>query len=342
MEKYIYKALIEFDFTQKAVLCCQLEHQGSVPRKDYPVMLVLEKGPAIGTVGGGLLEHDSIELARQAMDDNQTIWRAFELTNKDPHQEGSICGGTSRVLIEPYTHTLQQLWQSMNLMNLEGTNGVLITTVNSKEPVRSSRYWVADDESMESLPPDLQSHARAARASGRSTAQVIGECYHLFQLISPIPILHIFGAGHVGRAVAELAHFAELDVIVYDDRPDLANPLYFPHARQIIVDDFSLMSDRAPITNRDFVLIMTRGHQHDLQLMQWLLKKQVHYLGLMSSERKWRLLSKQLLSKGYTKNVVDSVQAPVGLPIESETVPEIAVSIIAQIIQVQRTGKIPN
>jgi xanthine dehydrogenase accessory factor len=227
----------------------------------------------------------------------------------------------------------------MDLLNLEGTDGILITAVNSEKPVQSHRYWVTGDESMESLPPDLQSHARAARASGRSTAQVIGGHYHLFQLISPAPVLHIFGAGHVGRAVAELAHFAELDVIVYDDRPDLANSRHFPYARQIIVDDFLLMSDQAPITNHDFVLIMTRGHQHDLQLLQWLLRKQVRYLGLMSSERKWRLLSKQLLSEGYTKEVVASVHAPVGLPIESETVPEIAISIIAQIIRVQRTGK---
>jgi xanthine dehydrogenase accessory factor len=337
MEKYIYQALIDFDFSQKAVLCSQLDHQGSVPRKDFPVMLVLENSRSIGTVGGGILEHSAIELARQVMDHDRTIWRTFELTNEDPYQEGSICGGTSRVLIEPYSSSLQQFWRSIDLLNLEVSDGVLITVVSGDEPVQSERYWVDSDGALASLPSDLQKHVRAVRASEHSVVQSIGGKYHLFQLLPPVPVLHIFGAGHVGQAVAEIGHFAELDVVVYDDRPDLANPQHFPYARQIIVDDFSVLPTRAHISSRDYVLVMTRGHQHDLQLLQWLLPEQVRYLGLMSSKRKWRLLANTLLDEGFSQDAVDSVRAPVGLSIESETVPEIAVSIIAEIIHVHRS-----
>ncbi|MFC1618887.1 XdhC family protein [Candidatus Neomarinimicrobiota bacterium] len=337
MEKYIYQGLIDFDFKQKAVLCSQLDHQGSVPRKDFPVMLVLENGRSIGTVGGGMLEHDAIELAQEVMDHDRMIWRTFELTNEDPHQEGSICGGTSRLLIEPYTPSLQQFWRSIDLLNLEVSDGVLITIVSGDEPVQSERHWIDSDEALAALPSDLRKHVGAVRASDHSEVQDSGGKYHLFQLLPPIPVLHIFGAGHVGRAVAEIGHFTELDVVVYDDRPDLANAQNFPYTRQIIVDDFSVLPTRANISSRDYVLVMTRGHQHDLQLLQWLLPRQVRYLGLMSSKRKWRLLAKTLLDEGLSQEAVDSVHAPVGLSIESETVPEIAVSIIAEIIHVHRS-----
>jgi xanthine dehydrogenase accessory factor len=238
------------------------------------------------------------------------------------------------VLIEPYSSSLQQFWRSIDLLNLEVSDGVLITVVSGDEPVQSERYWVDSDGALASLPSDLQKHVRAVRASEHRS---IGGKYHLFQLLPPVPVLHIFGAGHVGQAVAEIGHFAELDVVVYDDRPDLANPQHFPYARQIIVDDFSVLPTRAHISSRDYVLVMTRGHQHDLQLLQWLLPEQVRYLGLMSSKRKWRLLANTLLDEGFSQDAVDSVRAPVGLSIESETVPEIAVSIIAEIIHVHRS-----
>lgn len=342
MEKHIYRTLVDFDLSQKAMLCSQLDHQGSVPRKDFPVMLVLENGRTIGTVGGGRLEHDVITLARKAMDTDQTIWWTFDLTNEDPHLEGSICGGISRVLIEPYTPALKQFWRSVDLLNLEVSDGVLITVISGNEPVRSERHWVGSDETLESLPSYLQEHTCAVRATKQSEVRVVGEKYHCFQLLTPLPVLHIFGAGHVGKAVAEISHFADLDVIVYDDRPDLANSQNFPHARQIMVDDFSELPQRASISCRDYVLVMTRGHQHDLQLLQWLLPMRVHYLGLMSSRRKWRLLAKTLLDEGYTTEAVESVHAPVGLPIQSATVPEIAISIIAEIIQVHRTKATEN
>jgi xanthine dehydrogenase accessory factor len=341
MEKYIYKQLVDFDFAQKAALCTQLQHRGSVPRKDYPLMLVLEKGRSVGTIGGGLLEHKVIELARKVISSGQSIWRTFQLTNEDPQQEGGTCGGTSRILIEPYTPPLQQVWKGINLLNPEEPGTVLITEVQDRGSVESRRYLVGEQDVLGSHSEVLTGIVQDVRSSGATRTAESGDTFYLVQRISPVPVLHIFGAGHVGRAVTEIARFVELDVIVYDDRPDLATTDNLPHARQIVVDDFANMPDRARTAPKDFVLVMTRGHQHDLQLLRWLLKREIHYLGLMSSERKWQLLSDVLHKEGYSQAAIASVHAPVGLPIESETVPEIAVSIIAEIIQsmrVQGTG----
>ncbi len=86
-------------------------------------------------------------------------------------------------------------------------------------------------------------------------------------------------------------------------------------------------------------LVATRGHQHDFELMQWLLKSEINYISLVSSNKKWQLLSKALMKDGFSKAKLGKVHSPVGLDIGSETVPEIAVSIISEIINHYRKGK---
>ena len=86
------------------------------------------------------------------------------------------------------------------------------------------------------------------------------------------PTLHIFGAGHVGQAVAEMAHFIDIDTKIYDERKDLATAERFPFATKLICTDFNHVIKNLSINSNDFVLVATRGHQHDFEVMQWLLK----------------------------------------------------------------------
>ena len=149
-------------------------------------------------------------------------------------------------------------------------------------------------------------------------------------------MLHIFGAGHVGTSVAKLAGFIDLDVTIYDDRTDLANSERFPDAKNIYTDPFPVIVQKTVINPQDYVLIATRGHRNDLEMMRWLITIDFKYLGLVSSRRKWQLLIDKLKEEGVSDEQLDRVHAPVGLNINSETVPEIAVSIIAEIIQESR------
>ena len=160
----------------------------------------------------------------------------------------------------------------------------------------------------------------------------------LIQNIGNRPILHIFGAGHVGKAVADLAHFIELSTKIYDERQDLANMERFPFVLQINNNEISEIIKDTNIAQTDYVLVATRGHQNDFELMRWLLNTKIDYLSLMSSKKKWQLLSVALINDGFTQKQLNKVHSPVGLDIGSETVPEIAVSIIAEIVNHCRSG----
>ncbi|MCK4904590.1 MAG: XdhC family protein, partial [Candidatus Marinimicrobia bacterium] len=94
----------------------------------------------------------------------------------------------------------------------------------------------------------------------------------------------------------------------------------------------------ANIAQTDYILVATRGHQNDFEIMRWLLNLKIDYLSLMSSKKKWQLLSQALINDGFTQKQINTVHSPVGLDIGSETVPEIAVSIIAEIVNQNRNG----
>jgi len=150
------------------------------------------------------------------------------------------------------------------------------------------------------------------------------------------PRLVILGAGHVGKAVARLARISGFRVIVADDRPEHANRDGVPDAHEIVVHEFGTVFDRVPVDRGTFLLIATRGHNHDLDAVKAALRTDAGYIGLLGSKRKKGLLMNALRDAGFSPEDIARVIIPVGLPIGSVTPEEIAVSIMAQIIQQRR------
>ena len=103
MEIRTLEKIINFDISRKTALCTQVEWHGSVPRKDYPMMLVDERGEIIGTIGGGALEHSVINLAKEIIKTGKPVLKKFDMTNQDMTKSDSICGGSTTILIEPYS-----------------------------------------------------------------------------------------------------------------------------------------------------------------------------------------------------------------------------------------------
>jgi len=150
------------------------------------------------------------------------------------------------------------------------------------------------------------------------------------------PRLVVLGAGHVGKAVARLARFSGFRVTVADDRPEYANRDSVPDAHEIVVHEFGTVFSRVTADRSTFVLIATRGHNHDLDAVKAALRTDACYIGLLGSKRKKGLLLNALRDAGFTQADIRRVIIPVGLPIGSVTPEEIAVSIMAQIIQQRR------
>ncbi len=340
MEKYIYNILVDFDTESPAVLCSLIDWKGSVPRRDYPVMLVADINAIHGTIGGGNLEHKVIKAANSVLQSRQSMVQSYDLSGTDTAGSDGICGGNVKVLLEPYTASVQSQLKSAYEPQSDAKR-IIVMRITGEDPAQVERYIVATGFSKNNLPAGVNKIINKVQTSGKTrTVTTAGE-YFVIQSIMPPPELHIFGAGHVGKAVAELASFIELDVHIYDDRLDLATKDRFPNACSIVVAPIDELSSEAVIPSQDFVLIATRGHRHDFELMKWLLTKQLSYLGLMSSERKWRLLSSALQRNGFTEQQLAAVHSPVGMDIASETVPEIAVSIISELINHYRTGDLP-
>lgn len=150
------------------------------------------------------------------------------------------------------------------------------------------------------------------------------------------PRLVVLGAGHVGKTLAKLARFSGFRVTVIDDREEFANRTNVPDADDLVVKDFELAFEHLPVEKDTYIVVATRGHNHDLDAVKAALETEADYIGLLGSRRKKALFLKALEESGFSPDDIRRVIIPVGLGIGSVTPEEIAVSIMAQIIQRRR------
>ncbi len=160
--------------------------------------------------------------------------------------------------------------------------------------------------------------------------------------VIPEPRLIILGAGHVGGALAKAARFSGFKTTVVDDREEFANRENIPDADETVVHGLGDVFSKVFVDSGSYIVIATRGHNHDLDALKAALKTKAGYIGLLGSRRKRALLFKILGEEGFSREDIGRVFTPVGLPIGSVTPEEIAISIMAQIIQRRREHIVPD
>jgi xanthine dehydrogenase accessory factor len=153
--------------------------------------------------------------------------------------------------------------------------------------------------------------------------------------LQPDPHLYVVGAGHVGFELGRIAPAAGFHLHVIDDREKFASPERFPGA-EIIVEPIPEWLHGATIPSSAFVVVVTRGHQHDLDAMRALAARDLKYLGLIGSRAKVARIYDALAAEGMPVECLERVHAPIGLEIGAVTPAEIAVSILAELIAVRR------
>jgi len=154
--------------------------------------------------------------------------------------------------------------------------------------------------------------------------------------ILPQPIIYLFGAGHVSFAVSRIAGMTGFRVAVIDDRPAYASAERFPDASDFYVEDPTTMVPKLNINKVSYLVIACRGHLEDQQVLAEAVKTPAAYIGLIGSKKKVKTIFSNLQAEGIPKEALDRVHAPIGVPIATETPEEIAVSIMAEIIDVRR------
>lgn len=178
--------------------------------------------------------------------------------------------------------------------------------------------------------------ALADKESGM--VQVADQVYAFFDILTPDAKLLICGAGHIAIPLACFARQAGFAVTVLDDRSDFAHPSRFP-ACTVIAEDFTPALRRLPLGPSSHVVVITRGHEHDLDCLMEVLPKQTAYVGLIGSRRRIGFVLEELVHRGISRRRCDEVFTPIGLPIGSESPEEIALSIIAELVCVRRRGQ---
>jgi len=151
--------------------------------------------------------------------------------------------------------------------------------------------------------------------------------------VAPPCALWIAGAGHIAQAVAPLALQLDFDVTVFDDRPALANHEFFPDEVALKTDVWEKLTAQSLPEVPSFALIVTRGHRHDALVLKDWIHKPFLFIGMIGSSRKARTIFEHFTEeKIATSEELQRVVCPVGIKIRSQSVPEIAVSIMAQFI----------
>jgi len=274
--------------------------KGSSPQKVGAKALFYADGRIKGTLGGGCLEAEIQQRAIHSLRHRQPESFELVLDHDFGWDDGLVCGGKVKGLIVPDAQAVgAAFWAELAGRGTRLGWGI------------TRAYKIA---------PDLGTSSES-------------EWLYREQVTPPVE-LWIAGAGHVAQAVAALAVKLDFGVTVMDDRPALASPDYFP-------PHISLRSDlwenllKLPLPEGPVLgLIVTRGHRHDALVLRDWIKKPFTFLGMIGSSRKARTIFEHFLQEGLaTPEELRRIACPVGIKIRAQTVPEIAVSIMAQFIE---------
>lgn len=327
------------------VLATVIAHSGSTPRSVGTKMVVRPDGAIIGTIGGGLVEFHAQKCAREVFNTGKALTQTVEFTGADAAAtDQMICGGRMEILLEMILadpenlHELQELIATLQ----KGHRGFLIKALDTTgESVRRMEWCLLHNDSVTLGTFPCPSHlitrliGEASKAMQPVTVDLEGKRFFIEPTVFPGTVF-LFGAGHVSRPVAELASHVDFRTVVVDDRQEFANLERFPKADQVkVIPSFHQAFEGLGIDRDSYVVILTRGHLHDKAVLEQALKTNARYIGMIGSRRKRDLVYQELLTKGFSQSDLERINAPIGLAIGAETPEEIAVSIVAELIQVR-------
>ena len=350
MDKEIYLGL-EKVFYQKleAALITVTSVLGSTPRKPGAKMLVFADGTMVGTIGGGCGE---VEARREALNVIATYTSKIyhlNMTSDMAEEEGMVCGGIMELFIDyldkDYLSAIKETTNPTVVTVIEAFNEQLI----GKKLFIKNNGDVLGDLGLEELSRiALESAKTGSRSCQPQLISLDSEfepCVSsvtkaTFRILLEPPTtavqLLILGAGHIALPLATMAKILGYEVTVVDDRPSFANSARFSTADTIICNDFERALEGITINPQTFVVIITRGHRYDKVCLRKVINQPAAYIGMIGSRKRVKALIAELEEAGVPSELLQKLYSPIGLKIGAETPEEIAVSILGELIKVQR------
>lgn len=319
MNKEVIQA-IELALTQGQTteLVVIVKTSGSSPGKAGNAMLVGEDGLMAGTVGGGVLEFRCIQWAQEAIaNPEQKDWiRTHYLRPNEAEDLGAVCGGEDTmafVRIDPSEALTELFGEAVELLDQNRSFGLKI---KSEE----------DETKFELL-----------RTTGYRDQLEYREDETGFEL--NIPVVEkirviVYGAGHISQKLVPLIESVDFNCTVVDDSDQFATRERFPGKTELVIMPFEEAATALGLSEKDYVVIVTRGHAADYEVEKSVLslENRPSYIGCIGSRGKTRFVRDKLMNDGFSEELLNTVCAPIGIDIHAKTPAEIAVSIVAQLI----------
>ncbi len=279
------------------VLAVVRETEGSVPRRKGAAMLISSSGILKGSIGGGALEAAVLRAAKDCLVQKRCQALAFGLD-----------GG--KLLTQNAGDALP------TGMICGGTAAVWLQYIRSGD-----RTWQEQCDQALLLLKD------------GCSAQLSFDPFSI--PLDPPERALLFGGGHIAKALTPILASVDFRVVVMDDRPEFAANERFPHAAQVVCGDFGHLERLFTFRDNDYAVLVTSGHQHDLEVEEQLLRRNLAYVGVIGSRKKTAAVNAKLKAAGIPEEKLAQVHTRIGLEIGAVTPEEIAVSIAAEMIAVR-------
>jgi xanthine dehydrogenase accessory factor len=282
---------------------------GSSPRSAGSRMLVAKGGRVCGTIGGGPLEYQAVLLAGELLEARVSRIKTYRLYQNDEEDLGMVCGGDVEVYFQFMAgHDAKTIGLMQEILScLENDEDAWLFT----EPGGDGRMAL-----YRAGAPPLE--MAGGRRIFSAPVNVAGKVY-------------IFGGGHVAQALEPLLSALGFRCVIFDSRPEFTAPALFPTAYDLITGDYLAIFEKITIRPCDYAVIVT--HACDTAVLRQVITRDCAYTGVIGSKRKIAALKALLRAEGIGEEKLNSLHAPIGLPIHSQTPEEIAVSIAGEMIK---------
>jgi xanthine dehydrogenase accessory factor len=309
------------------------------PRGIGSVLAISEKGDRfIGSVSAGCVETEVIEMAVACVADGKTRWAEFGPSQGFPWEVAFSCGGKISVRVERFECGSEMVAALVQLHETHGT-GIWISGENQHALVQEDGPLVGNESEWDST---ILAKARENLSLGENTEELeTAQGRVLLRMISQPYRLFIVGAGHISLHLVHFAKALNYQTIVIDPRESFANEERFETPPDHLVREWPETAfSNIQLSAFDSVVMLTHDPKIDDQALGIVLKSEASYIGALGSRRSHEGRLKRLAAAGFEETDLDHIHGPVGLDIGSSTPAEIAVSIIAQIVQVKNNGDI--
>jgi len=326
------EALERLSLGERLALATLVETRGSTPQKVGARILVRGDGGSLGTLGGGAVEAEAVREATLRVGWGEPLLCEYTLST-GTDEWGLACGGTMLVFVEPLEERALG-WLPAVVDAASGGDPVAVVTLLDG-PRAGSRLVVRESRSGGSLgDPAVEAEAahlaRQVLVDERPVLRSVAGLRLYAESFAPAPELIIVGAGHVGKALATLGKFLDLQVTVIDDRGEYAVRERFPEADRVIAAPVATALAELRVSPRTAIVVAMRNHDLDYEATAAALRTPARHVGLIGSRRKAILIAERLLAAGIPAERARALRSPIGLDIGATTPAEIALAILGE------------